>query len=95
MSLLEEINGMLEQDSLDFLYLKSYNVLEDEIIDEGRWDLRHRAVITNGAEHVAVEYSVGATEYQDDTEINGEAYEVYPKQVVVLKYVKLNTLDLS
>ena len=42
--------------------------LEDEIIDTRRWHVRHRVVLQRGDETVAVEYNVGATEYQDDTE---------------------------
>jgi hypothetical protein len=88
MSLLTAIEALLEDDSDAFLYNKDWTILENEIIDQTRWAIVNRAVITDGNDYVAVEYCTGATEYQDDTELDGTAYEVSPQQVVVTKYVR-------
>ena len=88
MTLIDSIRAMLEEDDDSFLYNKDWTVIENEIIDQTRWAIIKRTVITDGKDYVAVEYSTGATEYQDDTDLEGTAYVVYPKQVVVTKYVK-------
>lgn len=86
--LIDEIKERLANEDIDFLYDGSVQVLENEIFDQTRWSVVHRAVVHRDLEYVAVEYEVGATEYQDDTELNGEAYYVKPEVVSVIKYVR-------
>jgi hypothetical protein len=89
MSLIEEINEYIAKGDMDFLWLSKYEKVEDEIVEEGRWANRRRTVLRNRhGDFVAVEHDEGATEYQDDIEPEAEAYEVYPKQVVKIVYVK-------
>lgn len=85
--LLEDINNLIERfpDSYEFMNVPNVEELEDNIINTGRWETTWRVVFKRDDEYVAVEYNMGATEYQD-AEPNAVAYEVYPVQVVKTVY---------
>lgn len=89
MSLLEEIQKGLDENDTWWAWNGSVKTLEDEVIDERRWYNVRRQVISRGDELVAVEFCVGSTEMQEDTDLNGEAYVVRPVEVTVTKYVKV------
>lgn len=89
MSLLDEVNEGLRNDEGFWQWRTGFEILEDQIIDERRWHVRRRQVVSKGDELVAVEFNEGATEYQDDTPMGGEAYEVKPVEVTVTKYERI------
>lgn len=90
MTLLDEVNGYLENQELDFLWLNGVEIVEDVVIDTTRWSLVNRTILRRGDELVGVEYETGSTEYQDDTEPNGRAFNVVDKQVTRTEYVEVN-----
>lgn len=89
MTLLDEVNGYLENQELDFLWLDGVEIVEDVVIDTTRWSLVNRTIIKRGDELVGVEYETGSTEYQD-TEPNGRAFNVVARQVTRTEYVEVN-----
>lgn len=75
-------------------------LVEDEVIDIGRWSIARRAVfhrktivgrepIEFSDEYVAVEYDEPATELQDWDDFGvPEVYNVWPVEVSVTKFIK-------
>lgn len=91
-SLLEDMNKVIEDfpDNTEFLWAEGFGkVVEDEVLDTTRWAILKRTVFDRDGEFVAVRYSVGATEYQEDTPPEAEAYPVAPVAVTVTKYVRV------
>lgn len=71
------------------------NVVEDEIVDHGRWDIHHRLVFQDlDGTYWETTYWEGATEMQPerpweyDSEI--ECEQVEPKKVVVTKFLPVD-----
>ena len=65
--------------------------VRDEISDTGRWSVHHELVFSYDEKFYAVNYSTGATEYQDERPFDNEdeevdCYEVAPKPVTVIEY---------
>lgn len=89
MSFLDEVREGLESEDTFWRWTKGIDILDDDIIDERRWYSRRRQVIRQGDELVGVEFNEGATEYQEDTELEGEAYEVRHVEVTVTKYERV------
>lgn len=93
MSLLSDIKSYLanENDTADNDEIRAFFDAEEvsnEFQDSGRWTEHWISVFRRGDEYVALSYEVPATEYQEDSEGESEAYEVEPVEVVVIKYVK-------
>lgn len=84
----EMVKELTDEDDFDFFTLRRMvkeqdgKILEDPaVVSEGRWSLRKRAVITldpKAEELYGVEWSEGATEYQEDTDPEPEVYRVAP-----------------
>jgi len=73
--------------------------VKNEITDTGRWSVYHELVFSYDEKFYAVNYSVGATEIQDERpfEYEGdevECFEVAPKPVTVIEYHAVYT-DVS
>lgn len=89
MDLLEKIQEGLTSEDTWWCWNGSVKTLEDEIISEHRWYDRRRQVIEGDGQLVAVEFNVGSTEMQEDTELEGEAYVVRPVEVTVVRYERV------
>lgn len=67
------------------------NAIEDIIVDTSRWSVRHEIVFAFGDKHFKTNYSVGATEQQDESPWEYESVirctEVELKEVVVKQWV--------
>lgn len=91
MSLLDYMKSEYDECEDKFwAWTKTFDVIESEIMDQGRWDLQIRDIVTHEDypnEYVEVIYSEGATEYQDDTDLCPNFRRVFPKMVSVTKYV--------
>jgi hypothetical protein len=79
---------IIDEDATDWRPVK------DTILETGRWDVLHLAVYKHNDKFYEVAYRVGATEYQEQTELfdepgDVEFFEVEPKQVTVTKYVRV------
>ena len=65
----------------------------DEINDTSRWSVYHTLVFEHEGKFYQTQYSVGATEYQDESpwefEEEVKCYEVEEKEVVVKQWVKV------
>jgi hypothetical protein len=74
--------------------LADYPVVSDEITGTGRWSVYHTAVFrdeTDGT-YWMTDYSVGATEYQDQDPYEYDdsvAYEVRPVETVTIVYERV------
>lgn len=71
-----------------------YTVIESNITDNSRWSIHHECVFMRSSDGVffRTQYSIGATEYQDERpyECDGDTIAVevvVPMKVVVTKYV--------
>lgn len=68
-------------------------IIEDEVVDTTRWSVIHKIIFQYYDKYYETTYSCGATEYQDESpwEYDDEviAYEVIPKETVVIKYVRV------
>ena len=75
---------------------KQYAIMENDMIDTGRWDIQYRLVFQyQGDKYYEVYYSRGATEYQDydsfeDEGDEMECQEVEPVEVKVIKYKRVD-----
>jgi hypothetical protein len=70
------------EDELDHwaLYEMADEEMEDEIVDQSRWDVYKRKVLRFGTRFLEVNYSEGATELQDHVS-EPDIQEVFPKVV--------------
>lgn len=75
---------VLELDPWDLKDLAD-KIIEDEVIDSGRWTVYKRAVVQYGGKFFAIDYGVGATEMQENDE-DFEVSQVYPKAVTKIVY---------
>lgn len=73
---------------------EGYSVVESNILDTSRWSVYHECVFDRRSDGMMfrTQYSIGATEYQDESpyEYDGDVIEVEvvePINVVVRKYV--------
>jgi hypothetical protein len=77
--------------ALKILYDTPEMIVLDEITDHSRWSIHHRIVVRINGRLFESHYSVGATEYQDESpwEYDNEVEftEVIPKEVTIIKYV--------
>ena len=78
--------------ALDILYgNEGGEVILDEIVDTSRWSVHHDLVVKIDGKFYSAEYSVGATEYQNESpwqnENEVEFVEVEPKEVTTIKYI--------
>lgn len=68
-----------------------YSAVKDDIVDNSRWSIHHEIIFKDGDKFYRTSYSVGATEYQDESpweyEDNVECTQVELKQVMVTKWV--------
>lgn len=89
MSLLEDINARIAEDEihLDIDYDLDAERVHFEISDTTRWAVINEVVLRRGDEYVKVVYLEGATEMQEDTPHEAEAFTVVPKEVTVVEYV--------
>jgi hypothetical protein len=88
--ILNEIKYCLPGEHVDWIPGVSILVLENELVDTGRWSTIHSFVWQeNGDKMYGILYENPATELQEveDAELS-EVYEVEPVQVVVTKYKK-------
>jgi len=79
---------------------ENYHIISDEIIDHGRWSILHEAIVLKVDEgnFYQTHYSVGATEYQDESpyEYGDATFErVTPVQTTVTKYEKVESENLE
>jgi hypothetical protein len=89
MTFLEDVRTALDGDLLSAGEPHSeWELVENEYQDSGRWYEYWRAVYKRLDEHVAVEYSVPATEYQEVDEPYDDVYAVKPREVVKVVYEK-------
>lgn len=98
MSLVEEVKTLIDK-GFSPNNLQAYEgleLIEDEIVDQGRWFVYYRAVYKSvGNEsmgltgYVAVVYAEPATEYQDADDEPVEVYAVEPYEVRATKYRKV------
>ena len=74
---------------LDILGTK--NVIEDEITDTSRWSIYHNIIfLADDGLYYSTNYSVGATEYQDESPFENEEDNIECEQVhQVEKLVKV------
>lgn len=64
--------------------------IHDKVIGESRWQNIHSVVAKFGDEYVEFQESRGATEMQDSDPVEkGDYWLVEPKEVTVIKYVKV------
>ena len=91
MSLIEQMQKEYAEDEDQFWHwTPDYNIIESEIIDQGRWETLWQDIVSHKDfpnEYVRVVYSRGSTEMQDDTEINAEFAKVFPKSVTVTQFM--------
>jgi hypothetical protein len=85
--LIDDLNKLIEEfpEDCEFLDVPDAEEVDGEIIGTTRWSVINRVVFNRNDEYVAVEYSTGATEYQD-TEPEAVAYRVHPVKVVKTVY---------
>lgn len=81
----EEANAILWEDG------DGYEIIADNILDNGRWSIHHRLVIkrVSDGKYFADTYSVGATECQDERPWSYNApnfVEVFPVEKKVIDY---------
>lgn len=91
-SLLEDIQEVIDNDpeGREFLWSNGLGEqVDNNIIDQHRWFYIKRVVFQRNDEFVAVEYCEGATELQDDTPSEAEAYAVRPVEVTTIRYDKV------
>lgn len=65
--------------------------VQDEIVDQGRWDTVHELVVKRGNEYASIAHAVGSTEYQDNDDPIDElsyVYDVRPVEKTVIVYEK-------
>lgn len=70
----------------------NFTVVERTIEEVSRWSVLHGMVFKHGDKFYSTGYSVGATEYQDESpyEYEGdyiECEEVIPTQITITKYI--------
>lgn len=87
-----ECDGDLAEDFGEIAEDQLARIIKDEIYETGRWSNYHKCVFKIGDKYYSTEYSVGATEMQDESpyEYDGEwieVTEVVPKEVTTIKYV--------
>ena len=68
-----------------------YAIVEDEILDTTRWSIVHVLVFSVGEQLFQIDYSVGATESQDESPFEYapdeiECQEVFPHEVTTIVY---------
>lgn len=68
-----------------------YSAIYDEVTDNSRWSIYHTCVFENNGKFYMAEYSVGATECQDERpweyKDEVECTEVELKEVIVKKWI--------
>ena len=69
-------------DARDLTYgdLEGFEIIKDEIVENTRWSILHDLIVKKDDEFYLVEYSVGATEEQDERPFEYDI-EVVLKQV--------------
>lgn len=63
--------------------------IEDEIVNQGRWDTTHAIVVKRGDEYARVYHSRGSTEYQENDDPIDEVdsvVDVVPVEKTVIVY---------
>lgn len=60
-------------------------IMEEDVVDSGRWTIYHRDVLNYGGKLFAIDYGVGATEMQENEE-DYTVKRVYPKSVTTIIY---------
>ncbi len=97
MTLLSDLERAVEEEPNDYAESLATHVnatiLEDEIVDSGRWALYHEVIFERAVEgdeengeYVKGTYSEGATEMQDDTDKEWGFIKVKPVLVTTTKY---------
>jgi len=76
---------VMELDFYDIVHEFPKRLIEDEITETGRWTIYKRAVVDYGGKLFAIDYGVGATEYQENDE-DFYVKRVYPKSVTTIVY---------
>lgn len=68
-----------------------YSAIKNDIVDTSRWSIHHEIIFEHDGKFYRTHYSVGATEYQDESpweyDDEVECTEVELKQVMVTKWV--------
>lgn len=72
-------------------------VIKDEIVEHSRWSVLHDLIFKHDGVLYQTNYTVGATEYQDESpwefEDDVDCYVVEAKEVTAIKYVKVKRDD--
>ena len=76
-----------EVQEMNFFEVMEYatRLIEDDVVDSGRWTVYHRAILDYGGKLFAIDYGVGATEMQEHDE-DYYVKRVYPKSVTTIIY---------
>lgn len=90
------MNKITKTFSRDYLKDKldlPYSAIKDDIIENSRWSIIHEIIFEDNGKFYKTEYSVGATEMQDERpweyEDEIECTEVELKKVTVTKWVDI------
>lgn len=82
-----------KDEALEILDGNRGKIISDEIVDNSRWSIIHEIIVSLEGKFYQANYSVGATESQDESpweyENEVEFFEVEPKQVMVTQYVRI------
>lgn len=73
--------------------VNGFGVIVNEVVDTSRWSTIYEMIFSYGGEYFRTSYSVAATECQDERPYeyegdNIECTQVWPKEVMVTKYVE-------
>lgn len=86
---------MTGEEAKEFIWENEDNeVVEDEIIDQGRWSTYHSVVVKSNGKFYETTYSTGSTESQDETPFEYDDFvvftevEPYEKKIIAYRLVK-------